>query len=220
MHRKLHYYFWVTYRRKILDNLLDENKNYYEGIVLDIGGRDRGRFRKPRDKVEKWIFSDIEEKHNPDIVLDVADMKEIRTGSINVINAIELFEHAENPELGLRECHRVLKKGGVMMMSVPFLFPIHADPYDYQRWTEDKWRKELRKIGYEVEKLEIMGRYFTVLADMVKTFIKLIPGILRYLSYLSYPLLDLVVGLDNTKFIKNRSRLGKFHGGYFMVLRK
>ena len=68
------YYFWATYRRKLLDKLLEENKSYYKGIVLDIGGRDRGKFKKPKDKVEKWIFADTEDRHQPDIVLDVSEV--------------------------------------------------------------------------------------------------------------------------------------------------
>ena len=96
--KNIQYYFWASYRRKILDELLEKNKHYYKGIVLDIGGRDRGKFKKPKDKVKKWIFADIEEKHKPDIVLDVANMKDIKDESIDIINAIELFEHVEKIE--------------------------------------------------------------------------------------------------------------------------
>jgi len=214
------YYFWATYRRKILDRLLEENKYYYKGIVLDIGGRDRGKFKKPKDKVEKWIFADIKKKHNPDVILDVCDMKQIQEKSIDVINAVELFEHVENPEKGLRECYRALKKNGIMILSVPFLYPIHADPYDFQRWTENKWKKVLLKIGFKIEKFEIMGRYFTVLMDCKKAFIKQLPFGVRHFCKLFYPLLDLLVKLDNTDLIKNNQKLNKFHGGYFMIIKK
>ena len=213
------YYFWASYRRKILDNLLEENKHYYKGVALDIGGRDRGRFKKPKSEVEKWIFADIEERHKPDVIFDVANMYKIKDETIDVVNAIELFEHVENPERGLKECYRVLKKDGIMFLSAPFLFPVHADPYDFQRWTEDKWKKELEKAGFKILKFEIMGRFFTVLADMKKTFVKSMPRLLRWVLCLLYPLLDCSVKLDNLKFIKS-DRLGKFHGGYFMILRR
>lgn len=218
--KSIHYYFWATYRRKILDKLLEENQFYYKGIVLDIGGRDRGKFKKPKNKVKEWIFADIEEKHNPDIVLDVANMGDIKDESIDVINAIELFEHVEDIEKGLRECNRVLKKNGVMIISVPFLFPIHSDPYDFQRWTEDNWGKVLTKISFKIVKFEITGRYFTVIADMKKALIKSMPRIMRWFFYLFYPLLDLSIKLDNLKYVKNHFKLGKFHGGYFIILRK
>ncbi|MCZ6703542.1 MAG: methyltransferase domain-containing protein [Ignavibacteria bacterium] len=199
---------------------MEKNKNYFHGIVLDIGGRDRGKFKKPKQKVTKWIFADLEEKHNPDIVLDVSDMKEIETNSIDIINAIELFEHVEKIEPGLQECYRVLKRNGVMILSVPFLFQIHADPYDFQRWTEHKWRKKLSNLKFTIEKFQITGRFFTVLADMGRVFIKSMPSALRRIFLVFYPLLDLLVILDDSKYVQSHSRLGKFHGGYFMVLTK
>jgi len=133
MLENIKYYFWATYRRKLLDKFLEENESHYKGIVLDVGGRDRGKFKKPKDEVEKWIFADIEDKYQPDIILDVSNMNEIKDESVDVINAIELFEHVEDIEKGLRECHRVLKNDGIMILSVPFLYPIHADPFDFQR---------------------------------------------------------------------------------------
>ena len=218
--KKLQYYLWASYRRKLLDKLLEENKHYYQGVVLDIGGRNRGNFRKPKDRVDRWTFIDIEEKHNPDVVLDVTDMNEIESESINVINAIELFEHVKNPEKGLRECFRVLQGSGYLIMSVPYMFPIHSDPYDYQRYTETKWKELLIEIGFTVDKFEVMGRYFTVLADMIKTLIKSMPKAVKYIFYLFYPLLDLLTKVDNLKIVRNHPRLGKFHGGYFIILRK
>ena len=218
--KHIRYYFWATYRRKILDKLLKENKHYYKGVVLDIGGRERGKFKKPKEKVKKWIFADIEEGHKPDIILDVSNMTSIEDESVDAINATELFEHVESPEKGLRECYRILKKNGTMILSAPFLYPIHSDPYDFQRWAEDKWKQVLQEIGFSIEKFEIMGRYFTVLADMKRTCIKSMPRPLRYVFYLFCPLLDLLVKLDNLKFVQNHSKLGKFHGGYFIILRK
>ncbi|HIH31566.1 TPA: class I SAM-dependent methyltransferase [Candidatus Woesearchaeota archaeon] len=220
MNKSLKYYFWATYHRKKLDELQEKHKRVYKGIVLDIGGRDRGRFNKPRDKVKKWIFADIEKKHNPDLVLDVAKMKGIKSQSIDVISAIELFEHVEEIDKGLDECYRVLKKGGILIISVPFLFPIHADPYDFQRWTEYKWRKKLTTKRFQVNTFEITGRFFTVYCGMIKTFIKSFPSIFRYVGYLLYPLLDLIVKADNTKLIKNHYIFNKYHDGYFIIAKK
>ncbi len=216
----IQYYLWATYRRRMIDKLLEMNKKYYKGEVLDIGGRDRGIFIKPKDKVTNWIFADIEKKHSPDIVLNVCNMKMIKNKSIDVINAIELFEHVENIEQALKECYRVLKNNGIMIISIPFLFPIHSDPKDFQRWTEDKWKNKLKCMGWRTEKIEIMGRFFTVIAEMIKIFIKTFPRLFKIFLYLFFPLLDLLVKIDDCKFIQNHPRLGKFHGGYFIVSRK
>ena len=219
MIERIKYYFGASYLRKNLDKLLEQHKHYYKGVVLDIGGRDRGKFQKPKDKVEKWIFADIEKRHNPDIVLDVANMNGIESKSIDVINAIELFEHVENPEKGLAECRRVLKKDGIIILSAPFLFPVHGDPYDFQRWTDKKWKDELAKAGFAVEKFEIMGRYFTVMMEMAKALIRQLPFGLPYLFMPAYPILDLVAALDNHRLIRYNLKLANYHQGYFIICR-
>lgn len=218
--KKLRYYFWASYRRKLLDQLQEKHRSIYRGIVLDIGGRDRGKFKKPKNKVEKWIFADIEKNFNPDIVLDVSNMPQVETGSIDVVSSMELFVHTENMELGINECFRVLKNGGYMVMSVPLLCQIQKDPVDYQRWTEEKWRKELKKIGFKIENFEITGRFFSILGDMLKNLIKSLPILFKYPLFLFFPLIDIMVLFDKTDFAKNNNRINKFHGGYFIIVKK
>jgi SAM-dependent methyltransferase len=220
MLKKIKYYFWSSYRRKILDKLQYKYISEYQGIVLDIGGRDRGEFKKPKSKVEKWIFADIEPKHEPDIILDVADMQNVKSESIDVVNAIELFEHVENINDGLSECYRVLKFGGKFLISVPFLAHIHADPFDFQRWTLTKWKSELQKLNFIIENIEINGRFFTVFSEMNKIFIKSLPVVIKHFAYLSFPIFDLISKLDNLKIVKNHKILGNFHGGYFIIAKK
>ncbi len=215
------YYLWSSYRRKTLDRLQERYQDVYRGVVLDIGGRDRGRFVKPRDRVEQWIFADINEEHHPDMVLDVADMKgAVGDESVDVVNAMELFEHVQRIEEGLQECKRVLKPGGRLILSVPFLHPVHGDPYDFQRWTREKWLQEIRYLGLHVERMEVTGGFFSVSGDMVKALVHALPWIPRRLFQLFYPFLDLFVLLDRTDFGRNHPRLAGYHGGYFIVAGK
>jgi len=215
------YYFWASYRRKMLDDLQEKYKDLYRGVVLDIGGRDRGRFKKPKNKVDKWIFADIGGKNNPDIILDVSNMKNIESESVDIVNAIELFEHVKKPKQGLKECYRVLKKKGVMILSAPFLYPIHADPCDFQRWTKTKWELELKNAGFRIQKAKVMGGFFTILMEYQKLFMKSFPKKLGNLFRLvNYPLMDLITNLDNFRLIRNNKTLSGFHGGYFIIAKK
>ena len=220
MFKKLIRYLRGSYRRQLLDKLQQQYAFMYRGVVLDIGGRDRGGFDKPKNSVEKWIFADIDAKHNPDIILDVANMNSIDSESINIVNAIELFEHVDKIDEGISECYRVLKKEGRFIISVPFLYQIHADPYDFQRWTNTKWQKELMKKGFEIERIEIMGRFFTVKNGMRKVFIQSLPAFIRYFGYLLFPFFDILNKLDNTNLIQNHPKLGNYHGGYFIIAKK
>lgn len=221
--KELEYYLWATNRRRLLDELQKKYEHIYHGVVLDVGGRDRGRFKKPKKSVEQWVFIDIEAEHQPDMVLDVAKMTKIKNDSIDVINAIELFEHVEKIDEGIKECHRVLKKGGFFIISMPFLYAIHGDPHDFQRWTEFKWRTELSKHQFKIVHFEIMGRYFFVLSENLKYLLNqapLILGINKLLKLCFYPLLHAMAGLDQFLFVTNNKILGNFHGGYFIVAEK
>ncbi len=210
--------FLSTYRRNLLDLYLNQNKKLFHGMVLDIGGgRERGEFKPP--KVKKWIKADINKNLNSDVICDVHNLC-FKDNSIDVIKATELFEHVRYPEKGLKECYRVLKGGGHMIISIPFMFPIHADPHDYYRYTEMKWRDLLNQTGFKIEKLIIMGRFFTVFADMIKTLMKSMPKGIRHLSYILIPFLNLIIKLDNWKFVKKHKYLNKYTTGYFIILKK
>ena len=212
------YYKNISYRRKLLDYLQEKYKYLYKGIVLDIGGRDRGTFKKPKTKVDKWIFADVNPDYNPDIILDVSDMSQINTESIDVINAIELFEHVNDIEKSLKECFRVLKANGVIIISMPFLSNIHSDPFDFQRWTFTKWKFQLTKIGFTINKLIITGKFYTLLSQMLKNRIETFPRSGFLLFRIFRPFLDWLTKFDNN--IKDNKILDSYHNGYFIIATK
>lgn len=214
--KKLGYYFFASYRRKLLDKLLEKHRSSYAGIVLDIGGRDRGIFRSPKESVEKWITADIEKERHPDMLLDVCNMIGVKSESIDTINALELFEHVSEPEIGLRECARVLKKGGLLLISMPFLYPLHADPNDFQRWTREKWERSLADTGFETERIEAMGGFFTVFSEMIR-YGNLQCGPLKYIGFVFYPLLDTLSKIDT---VVKKKPLKNHTTGYFIIAKK
>jgi len=219
MIKELDYYFKASYRRKELDKLQERHRSFYAGDVLDIGGRDRGKFKKPKNQVNRWIFGDIKKKHNPDIVLDVSNMGNIANETFDTVSAIELFEHVAEPEKGIAECRRILKKNGTLILSCPFLYPVHADPWDFQRWTKEKWKHELKKNGFEIIVLEKNGLFFSVLSESFKFFNRSF-GFFRFFGYLFYPLLDLVASLDKVPFFYKNKILSSFTTGYFIISKK
>ena len=207
-------------RRIRLDALLNEHMSVYEDPVLDVGSRPRGRFKPSEELMDTWIVADIMEDQRPDIVVDVTAMG-FRSGSLSTIKATELFEHVANPEQGLSECRRVLRDGGMMVLSVPFLFRIHADPFDFQRWTRTKWESTFESFGFEVVFGDITGTYFTVLGDMMKTFLRSLPKLAALpLMIVFYPVLGLGARLDDTRLVRSNKLLSSFHGGYFFIVRK
>ena len=72
--------------------------------------------------------------------------------SFDRILCTEVLEHLHTPMAGLLEMQRVLKRGGRLLLTTRFLFPLHETPRDYFRFTKYGLR-ELFKRGWEIEEL-------------------------------------------------------------------
>jgi SAM-dependent methyltransferase len=70
----------------------------------------------------------------PDVIADAMRLP-IATGTVDLVFCTQVLEHLPKPWRFLEECHRVLKTGGWMILSAPFYWPLHEEPYDYFRFT-------------------------------------------------------------------------------------
>jgi len=205
----------LSYRRTRLDKDLEEAREYMKGVTLDVGGgRERGTFKVPED-INRVII-DISAAHRPHILADVRSMP-VKSNSVDCVKCTEMLEHVEYPEDVLEEISRALKPGGALILSVPFLSNIHADPQDFQRFTDMKLKRMLERAGLEVMTLKKQGLYFSVIGDMVKRAILNAKSRLALLLYWLLPLLDLMVKLDNHTCVRNSKFLSSFVAGYFIV---
>lgn len=74
-----------------------------------------------------------------------------RSGSLDGILCEMTLEHVREARLAVDEMRRVLRPGGELFLVVPFLWPFHASPHDYWRWTE-------RGLAHELAGLELVGQ--------------------------------------------------------------
>ena len=70
--------------------------------------------------------------------------------SFDSVVATEVFEHVFNPDRFLDEVHRVLRPGGMLLMTMPFVWDEHEQPHDFARYSSFGIRHLLEKHGFEV----------------------------------------------------------------------
>lgn len=154
---------YVTYRRFWLDSFLNTFSHEMRGVVLDLGGKrenKRGTFQPPSDQVRTWWYLNLDLSTHPDIYADVTQTP-LQPANVDCVLCTEVLEHLKDPQACVDEIHRLLRNDGLVFASVPFFYPVHADPYDFQRFTEDG----LSHLFREFKSVEVyrMGGYFGVL---------------------------------------------------------
>lgn len=80
------------------------------------------------------VTLDINPLHHPDVVADVCALP-FADNHFDAVCLIEVLEHIPEPFTAVSEIGRVLKPQGVLLFSVPFIFPMHDKPHDYFRFT-------------------------------------------------------------------------------------
>jgi SAM-dependent methyltransferase len=164
--------FWkknyVTYRRLWLDSCLKAFAGEMRGTVLDLGGKrenKRGSFQPPEQLARSWQYINLDWVTRPNIFADVTRTP-LQAESVDCILCTEVLEHLPDPQACVDEAHRILRPRGVVLASVPFFYPVHADPYDFQRFTEDG----LRHLFHDFTLVEIhrMGGYVGVLGLLLE----------------------------------------------------
>lgn len=83
-----------------------------------------------------WIMSDVEAGLDVDVVADAHDLVPFEDASFDALIACSLLEHVKRPWIVLQAMSRVLKPGGLLLVTTHQSFPIHGYPDDYFRFSD------------------------------------------------------------------------------------
>ena len=86
--------------------------------------------------------------------------------SFDSVVCFEVLEHVNDPKAILDEVNRVIKDDGSLLISVPFLFGEHEEPYDFQRFTSFGLVKLLNDTGFSMVSLEKTTSEFMAIAQL------------------------------------------------------
>jgi SAM-dependent methyltransferase len=83
----------------------------------------------------------------------------------------QVLEHVFTPTAFLAEISRVLKPGGSVVITVPFVWDEHEQPYDYARYSSFGLKHLLETSGFEVVAMEKSMADVRVLFQLINAYL-------------------------------------------------
>jgi len=137
-------------------------KGLYQNVsklITNLNGKllDVGCGTKPYENicnVDEYIGLEIDDEGNrqhnyADVFYDGKTIP-FEDKSFDSILSNQVFEHVFNPNQFLKEINRVTKMGGKFLITVPFVWDEHEQPYDYARYSSFGLKHILAENGFEI----------------------------------------------------------------------
>jgi SAM-dependent methyltransferase len=162
--------YWPDYRDAWLKPTRDDG---VPDRVLDAGcgrGATRAEFKRFGIPVDYYgVDLGVGDPTWEFRVSAVADLHGLpfRSASFDKIICNQVLEHVDHPDVVLAELARVVRPGGRIFLSVPFIWHLHQEPYDRFRFSLHALEFMLKEHGLVADLIQPMGGYFSVLRYML-----------------------------------------------------
>jgi ubiquinone/menaquinone biosynthesis C-methylase UbiE len=143
-------------------------------IVADIGCGEQPL----RDRVESreavYIGIDIiQNRSNTVDIICSAEAIQLADQSVDIILLTDVLEHIPDLYKAFQEFTRILKPNGKIILTCPFLWFLHEEPYDYQRITPYLIQYISEKSSLEVVNIEKTGNEIEVICVILDSLLAL-----------------------------------------------
>ena len=132
--------------RYYIEKFLSENYSSIKGACLEV---EDNTYCKKFGNASKCDVLDIN-KNNPKatVVADLRNMPEISDNTYDCLILTQVFQFIDDCEAAIKECHRILKPGGTLLVTLPYISRI-----DGRAGVEgDYWRFTPASAGYLFKK--------------------------------------------------------------------
>jgi SAM-dependent methyltransferase len=173
--------FHIDRRRKISSIVANEIvlREMQRFLATHFGSRrgaallDVGAGLKPYAPVyepffERCVSCDVPHSQH-DIQVDVIASAEdlpFQDATFDCIICTEVLEHCADPDRALAEMSRVLRPGGRIFLTTPFLVALHEMPYDFYRYTPSAFEVMADGVGLDIEVQRTKGDWGAVMMSL------------------------------------------------------
>ena len=144
--------------RRVAD-LLDRFAAELDGATLVDYGCGEMPYRPLFEKrVSRYIGVDLPDNPAAEASLDEGGRMDLPDASADVVLSTQVLEHVDDPRAYLAEAYRVLKPGGLLLLSTHGIWWYHPHPQDLWRWTGAGLQRLIETSGFEpIERRGVMN---------------------------------------------------------------
>ena len=175
-----------------------------DSMILDVGSGAAPYWKYRQDC--RWVGLDVYPSQPNTIVVTPGLPWKLKSSSFEGVLCTQMLEHSLNFNLILSEIERTLKRNGILVISVPFLYPYHGAPEDYHRFTKYAMIEHLK--NYEILNQIELGNYFETQSVLTNIFLEekmKSRASFRLIRILIFPAILAFYTLNNLKAICLRS---------------
>ncbi|MBI5215711.1 MAG: methyltransferase domain-containing protein [Ignavibacteriae bacterium] len=136
-------------------------------VVCDIGCGEQPLRNMIEKKGATYIGVDVSQ-NSTDSVQVLASITDIPLpeNSFDIIFCTEVLEHVSDTYKAFSELSRILRPSGKLIITTPFAYPLHEEPYDYQRLTPYQITLCAKENKFHVFEIKTSGNELEVLATV------------------------------------------------------
>jgi SAM-dependent methyltransferase len=202
----------------------DAASKYFCGRMLEIGCGAKEKSLLVGEFVNQHIGLDIESCQHDRSNIDVfapAYQIPFENKSFDCILNTAVLEHLEEPEKALTEAYRVLKTGGHVLYTIPFIWHLHEEPRDFYRYSKYGIEYLFKKTGFEILELRpLAGFWITFGTELNYYLMSLARGPLCFFIKCAIAANNLLINLLNKIDVKLNKETTKWTWAYIVIARR
>ena len=160
-----HHYIVLSY---LYPWMREQALSQAKGVMLDYGCGGKPYKALFETAVTRYIGADVAAAKGVqlDLVLFPDEPVPLPDESIDTVLANQTLEHVPDVHFYLKECQRLLKPGGVLIVTAPMQWRHHEVPFDFLRFTRFGIVRLLTMHGFEIKDLSPCGGTYALIGQI------------------------------------------------------
>jgi SAM-dependent methyltransferase len=167
--RSLHHFFALSIIQRWIRDIIGLPQA--SGVMLDFGCGGQPYRSLFETRLHKYIGADVAAAIGVsiDLVITPGTTLQLDCQSVDTVLSKQTLEHVYDFRCYLAECHRLLRPGGNLILTVPMQWSMHEAPFDYWRFTKYGIRAALLEQGLDVVQMSQCGGAWALLGQLLNS---------------------------------------------------